>query len=217
MPEKIGKVKESKVENVRGLFGHNLPKSIWGSFAVGPEDLRFEAQHEDEEIIILGRRHPVTNLGWLTIVCFAVFIPTVWGSFPFFAALSTLTLTKITILWYLAMLFFVIQNFLLWFYNIYIVTNERLVDVDFVGLLSKTVNVTELDNVEDVNYSQNGLMDSFFNMGDVIVQTASEQKTQDASGELSAFTFEAIANPDKVSQIISKLVHDEEEQHYHRP
>jgi hypothetical protein len=91
------------------------------------------------------------------------------------------------------------------------------VDVDFVGLLSKTVNVTELDNVEDVNYSQNGLMDSFFNMGDVIVQTASEQKTQDASGELSAFTFEAIANPDKVSQIISKLVHDEEEQHYHRP
>lgn len=215
MPE-VFKGSEKESEQIKKLLGGYCPRSVWGSFAVAPENLTFEAQQEDEEIIILGRRHPVTNLGWLAIFCFAIFIPMIWREFPFFQVLSDLTITKITILWYLALIFYAIQNFLLWFYNVYIVTNQRLVDVDFTGLLSKTVNVSELNNVEDVNYSQNGLMDSLFNMGDVIVQTASEQKTPDASGELSAFTFESIPNPDKASLVISKLVRNEEEEYLDR-
>jgi hypothetical protein len=93
------------------------------------------------------------------------------------------------------------------------VTDERLVDVDFTGLLNKTVNVADLNNLEDVNYSQNGLVDSIFNIGNVVVQTASEQKTPDAAGELSAFTFERIADPDKVAQVISLLIDNEEQEH----
>jgi hypothetical protein len=86
--------------------------------------------------------------------------------------------------------------------------------VDFVGLLNKTVNVTELGNVEDVNYSQRGIVESLFNYGDVITQTASEQKTPDATGEMSAFTFESIAYPDKVVAVISQLVEDERENNH---
>ncbi len=86
------------------------------------------------------------------------------------------------------------------------------VDVDFSGLLSKVVNVADLNNLEDVNYSQTGLVDSIFNIGTVVVQTASEQKTPDASGELSAFTFEKIPSPDKVTQVISLLIDNEEKE-----
>ena len=98
----------------------------------------------------------------------------------------------------------------MWFYNVYIVTNERLVDVDFVGLLSKTVNVCQMSRVEDVNYTQKGFFASMLNYGDVIVQTASEQKTPDSSGELSAFTFESIAYPDRVAALISQLTEETE-------
>lgn len=215
MPELFSSAGEKESDQIKKMLGGNCPTSVWGSFAVTPENLKFEAQQDGEEVIILGRRHLVTNLWWLALVCVAVFIPMVWGSFPMFEVISTLTVTKVTILWYLGLLFYVIQHFLLWFYNVYIVTSERLVDVDFTGLLSKVVNVTQLDNVEDVNYSQHGLMDSLFDMGDVIVQTASEQKTPDASGELSAFTFESIAYPDRVSQVINMLVDNEDKEHHH--
>lgn len=193
----------------------SCPTSQWGSFMATPDWLKFESQQDDERIVIVGRSHPITNFGWVTIVCFAIFIPLFWSEFPFIQTLNVSTLMSLTLLWYIALAFFALQSFLLWFYNIYIVTNERLVDVDFMGLLSKTVNVTQLNNVEDVNYSQNGIVASFFNYGDVITQTASEQKTQDASGEMSAFTFESIAYPDKVVAVISQLVEDVEDENNH--
>lgn len=214
MPEVFKKEKES--EQIQRMLGDNCSNSLWSSFVVNPSRLSFQAQHEKEEVILLGRRHPITNIGWLSVVAFAIFIPMFWKEFPFFTVLSEVTMTKVTILWYLSIIFYTILNFLLWFYNVYLVTDERLVDVDFTGLLNKTVNIADLDKLEDVNYSQNGLMDSLFNMGDVIVQTASEQKTPDASGELSAFTFEEIANPDKVAQVISQLIDNEEEENRRR-
>ena len=208
--------KEKESEQIQRILGDNCSRSLWSSFVVNPARLSFESQHESEEVILLGRRHPVTNLGWVVAVSIALFVPMFWQEFPFFAVLTELTLTKVTILWYLSLIFYSILNFLLWFYNVYIVTDERLVDVDFTGLLNKTVNVADLDNLEDVNYTQNGLMDSLLNMGDVIVQTASEQKTPDASGELSAFTFEEISSPDKVSQVISQLMDNEDEENRRR-
>ncbi len=208
----IFKTKEKESEQIQRLLGDSFSRSLWSSFVVNPDKLRFQSQHDQEEVILLGRRHPITNLGWMSLVAVALVVPMFWMEFPFFAVLTEVTITKVTILWYLSLIFYVILNFLLWFYNVYIVSDERLIDVDFTGLLNKTVNIAELGKLEDVNYSQNGLMDSLFNMGDVIVQTASEQKTQDASGELSAFTFEQIANPDKVAQVISQLIDNEQEE-----
>jgi uncharacterized membrane protein YdbT with pleckstrin-like domain len=215
MPEVFKAKGKKDVEEVRKMLGDFFTGSVLGSFVLTPQNLKFESQHEDEEVIVIGRRHPITNLWWLAIVCMAVFVPTIWGSFPLFQSISELTVTKITLLWYLGLLFYSIQHFLLWFYNIYIVTDERLVDVDFMGLLHKTVNIARLDDVVDVNYSQGGLADSIFNMGDVIVQTSSEQKTPDASGEASAFTFESVAYPDKLAHVISRLVDLEEEENRH--
>ena len=212
MSETQGKI-EKESEQVKRILGDSCRKtSFWGSFVFQPSKLKFETQHENEEVILLGRRHPITNLGWVSLASVAVFVPVYWGGFPFFEVLSEVTVTKINILWYLALMFFVILNSLLWFYNVYIVTDERLVDVDFTGLLNKTVNVADLNNLEDVNYSQNGLVDSIFNIGNVVVQTASEQKTPDAAGEASAFTFEKISDPDKVAQVISLLIDNEEKE-----
>ena len=152
----------------------------------------------------------MTNFGWIALICFAFVIPFFWGEFPFLKALDGNTLVSLTMLWYLGLLFFGLQSFLMWFYNVYIITNERLVDVDFVGLLSKTVNVAQLGKVEDVNYTQNGFLANLFDYGDVIVQTASEQKTPDSSGEASAFTSESVAFPDRVAALISQLTEEAE-------
>lgn len=200
---------KGKTPNLEKLL-KKASRSHWSSFVACPKNIKFESQHDSEEVVIFGRAHFIVNLGWIAVLCFAVFIPMFWGSFPFFQVLNPATLLQLDLLWYMVLAFYGIQSFLLWFYNVYIVTSERLLDVDFVGLLNKTINVTQLSNIEDVNYTQKGIMQSMFDYGDVIVQTASEQNTPDMAGEPSAFTFESIANPDKVVSVISELIKDED-------
>lgn len=207
MPEIFGVEKPVEIQEIKNLESSGRFKSLFGSFVVTPSKTTFESQDNDEKIVVLGRRHFVTNLKWLAVACFAFFVPMFWGDFPMVMALNTNTSFILTLVWYSALLFFVIQNFVLWFYNVYIVTNERLVDVDFFGLLYKNINVTQFNKVEDVNYSQRGVLSSFFNYGDVVVQTASEQRSDDR-GEKSAFTFDAVANPDLVVKIISQYMEE---------
>jgi len=213
MPEIFGSEKPKDIHEISDLEKNGKFRSILGSLVVKPPQTRFESQDDDEEIMILGRRHFVTNIKWIAMSCFAFFVPLFWGEFPMVKALDTNTSFVLSIVWYSALLFYVIQSFVLWFYNVYIVTNERLVDVDFFGLLYKNINVTQINKVVDVNYSQRGIFSGFFNYGDVVVETASEQKSDDRS-ERSAFTFESVANPDLVVKIISELIEkDHEEDH----
>jgi len=211
MPE-VFKAENVKAESeeIKKLLSGGFSGRSFGSCVPRPHKFRFEAQQDDETVLLLGRRHLVTNLRWITMLCFAFVIPFVWGEFPFLKALDGNTLVSVTMLWYMGLIFYGMQSFLMWFYNVYIITNERLVDVDFVGLLSKTVNVAQISRVEDVNYTQKGILASFFNYGDVIMQTASEQRTPDTVGEMSAFTFESVAFPDKVAGVISQLTEEAE-------
>jgi len=202
---------------VKKLMSGGKFKSYWGSLVVAPQEMRFESQTEGENVIVLGRQHFVTNLGWIALICFAFFVPFFWNEFPIIAEVEDNVHLSLTILWYSALLFFGLQNFLLWFYNVYIVTDERLIDVDFFGLLYKNINVTQIRKVEDVNYSQKGILSSFFNYGDVVIQTASEQRSDEVfgkGGEASPFTFAAISNPDEVVKIISELMEQEEQEEY---
>lgn len=205
MPEIFGSEKREEIHEITDLENSGRFRSILGSLVVAPQNTTFESQDDDEKILIFGRRHFVTNLKWIALSCFAFFVPLFWGEFPMVKALDTNTSFVLSIVWYSVLLFFVIQSFVLWFYNVYIVTDERLVDVDFFGLLYKNINVTQIGKVEDVNYSQRGIFSSFFNYGNVVVQTASEQRSDDRS-EKSAFTFDAVANPELVVKIISELM-----------
>lgn len=180
-------------------------KNGFGGFVVSPERTRFESQDNDEKVIILGRKHFAINFGWLTLACLAFFVPLFWGEFPMIKVLTTNVNFVVTLVWYSALMFYVIQNFLLWFYNVYIVTNERLVDVDFYGLLNKSIDVTQINRIEDVSYSQRGMLSSIFNYGNVVVETASEQRSDDGR-KGPDFDFVSVANPALVVKIISELM-----------
>jgi len=213
MPEIFGTDNKEDIQEIKDLQKRGKFQSLFGSFVVTPPKTRFESQDEDERIVILGRRHFITNLKWLTLACFAIFVPMFWGEFPMIKALDVNTSFILSIVWYSALLFYVIQSFVLWFYNVYIVTNESLIDVDFFGLLYKNINVTQIAKLEDVNYSQRGLFAGFFHYGDVVAQTSSEQRSDDRS-EKSAFTFDHIANPDLTVKIISELMEKENDREH---
>jgi hypothetical protein len=198
------------VSEIKKMVADGYSSNPLRTMAVLPKNSVFEAQNDDEEILLMMRSHPIVNIGWILMVLIAVPIPWIWGAFPLFENLQPSLVFFISVLWYLGILFFAVERFLVWFYSVYIVTDERVIDVDFGNLLYKNVDVTQIRNIEEANYSQVGLFGSVFNYGNVVVQTASEQRTTDAAKKGSAFTFESVPNPDRVTRVISELMQQEE-------
>lgn len=186
--------------------------SLFGSLIANPKGTKFETQNDGEQIMLLLRSHPVTNMGWVAFIFLIFPIPLFWKSFPLISSLSPVLELALTLLCYLGLALFALNKFLTWFYSVFIVTDERIIDVDFYGLLYKNVDVTQIKNIEEVNYSQAGILGNTFNFGDVVVQTASEQRTAEKSERGAAFTFESVPEPDKVAGVISELMQQEEEE-----
>lgn len=174
---------------------------ILSAFIERPERVRFETQQQDEQIILLLRAHPITNLRWIIIALLLIAAP-----FIFFSNLQFLGITPspvtarieviVTIVWELIAFGYIFEQFLNYYFSVYIITNLRVVDIDFVNLLGKKVSDAQIADIEDVTYTQNGVFRSVFNYGDVIIQTAGAKPEVD---------FRAIPRPDDVVQILAEI------------
>jgi membrane protein YdbS with pleckstrin-like domain len=156
--------------------------SFFPSYIVHPPKMRFADQEADEEIELLLRQHWVTNTGWLTYTILAILLPLLlinsksWFGLSFLPEIPLNLLFASLAVWYLLIMAYIIENFLHWYFNIYIVTNLNLIDIDFDNLLSKKIVESSLTKVESTSGHLKGVISSFFNFGDVFVQTAAESQ-----------------------------------------
>jgi uncharacterized membrane protein YdbT with pleckstrin-like domain len=149
------------------------------SFAENPDGVRFETQEAKETIVLFLRQHIVVNVPWVCVSVLMLFVPTFLLPLFLHAVRVSLPIPATyifvgTLFWYVATFGFILANFLGWFINIYIVTNERIVDIDFYYLLNKDFSQAELNKVQDISFITKGLLSTIFNYGEVVVQTASE-------------------------------------------
>lgn len=169
-------------------------------FIDNPQDVTFEAQGKGETIVLLLRKHFITNTGWIIITIVLAFIPLLVISgifnFNFVFSITGKEVTALTIIWYLFLFGYAFQQFLIWYFNIYIVTNQRIVDVDFYQLLYKRVSAAELEEIQDVTFTMGGVAQATFNYGDVMIQTAAETEQ---------FEFEKVPKPAIVQKTILDL------------
>lgn len=176
---------------------------MFASFCPNPIGVSFIDQEKDEEILLFLRRHFITNVPWILISIIFILLPLIIVAINsrfaifilpnFTPSLFILAL----ILYYLIVLTFIFVNFITWYYNISLVTNKRIIDIDFSGLLYKNVAATTLALVQDVSYTQVGVIPAFFDYGDVNVQTA---------GTFENFDFTSVPHPQRVVQIIANLI-----------
>jgi hypothetical protein len=177
---------------------------VFSALAHHPRGLNFAHQDEDEEIILFTRRHFITNLPWIIVASLALLIPLLFSpvlqllNLPLFR----LPLSAAIILlcfYYLIIIGFAFYNYLDWFYNIGIVTQKRILDIDFMHLSYIDIAITQLPEIEDVIHRQKGFFASFFDYGDVIAHTIPGKEN---------FVFERIPHPTQVVDIMSKLMAD---------
>ena len=176
---------------------------FFSAFIPKPGNLRFETQQKKEKIVLLLRRHPITNIPWILLVILLVFTPF------FIKPLISLDFIPgnyqliLFLCWYLFTFAFAFERFLNWFFNVSILTDERVIDIDFPALLYRDITEAKIDKIQDVNIKTGGYVRSLFNFGDVVVQTA---------GAVPEICFEAVPDPQRVSQVINQLLYEEEQE-----
>ena len=65
-----------------------------------------------------------------------------------------------TILWYLLTAAIAFEGFFNWYFDVFIVTDERIIDVDFKNLIYRNITMTKIDKIEDVTYTVSGAIPS---------------------------------------------------------
>lgn len=165
-------------------------------------DVWFEGEENGEEVLFMMRPHVIINLGWMLAGLFLLALPFLILIFlgkvkTFDNVLQSDTILLVISVWSLIILGGVFQWILHWLFNIYILTNRRIVDIDFLGLFHRRVSQAPLKNIEDVTFSKKGLFQSFFDYGDLHVQTA---------GTLPNFDFHAIPDPEGSMKQMLNLV-----------
>ncbi len=161
----------------------------------------FPSQKPEEKVFLLLRRH------WFTYVAFLIIA--VIMSIPLFVLLGywllntlvfTPLLTNMAILGSSAYFLFIIAlmlfGFVDYYLDVYIVTNERIVDIVQNGFFKRAISELHLHQVQDVNAQVKGFFPTLMHYGDIYIQTAGEQEN---------FIFKSVPNPYRISKIIVDL------------
>ncbi len=65
------------------------------------------------------------------------------------------------------------------YWNAFIITNLRVVDIDQRGFFSRLVSEASFDRIQDISYSVRGVLGTVFNYGTVCLRTAGASATLD--------------------------------------
>ncbi len=165
------------------------------TFLVRPE-VRFTTQHEDEEVVLVVRRHILTQIPWIFNT--AVFIVLVIvANFLLPQAISERHILVVNLFAAFFIFSYVWVNFLLWYFTVGMVTTERVIDLDFLNILYKEFSATTIIQVSDITTKVGGFFGSMFHFGDVLVKTEGFQQN---------IEFDDIPNPSDVVKIINSLM-----------
>lgn len=158
---------------------------------------------EKEKLIRVIHRHwfnvilqfvPMIALALFMLACFLVFpqsFPERWAD-PHFRSLF-LFLESIFALFLWTFSFFVWVEY---YFDVFIITDTKIVDVEQKGLFSREVSELKFERIQDVSVEVKGLIPTFLNYGNLHIQTAGEEKR---------FAFKAMPNPYEIKNLIMSL------------
>ncbi|MFH1077719.1 MAG: PH domain-containing protein [Patescibacteria group bacterium] len=164
-----------------------------------------------ERTLLVLRRHWITLLSLIVALVFVILLP--MGAYlgsriaspeffvdPVRAALFVLGAS----IFFLFTWLFLYQHFIDYYLDTWIVTDDRILNIEQHGLFSRTVSELRLHRVQDVTAEVKGFIRTIFDYGDVFIQTA---------GETQRFQFEDIPHPNAVAKMVMDLAEKERKEH----
>lgn len=195
MPKKFAKLKKSFIDRLsNGENGSNT-----SSFCAFPTDVSFNGQDHEESVILLVRKHPIVFFPHFLLFLLLLITPIVFtrvidsllegSNFGLSAGSSLLfVLLAVTL---------AVDIYFKWYYTVNIITDQRIVDVDFNNVLYHKFAEAQLEKIEDVTHKPVGIFSSIFDYGNVYIQTAGAQRE---------FVFDNVPRPRDVQDTLLDLL-----------
>ena len=162
----------------------------------------FSGLKDDEEILLVVHRHWFDIFNQLVLVLIMLmimlgsllYLPQILASFntPFAQSLFLFFLSLFAIITWLT-------GFIIWidyYFDVWIVTSKRIVNINQIGLFSRQVSEMDMERVQDISTKVEGVIATFLNFGDVLIQTA---------GEITLFHFLKVPNPYAIKDLLMSL------------
>lgn len=163
--------------------------------------LGFADFRDEERVVAIVRHHwwvLFREIGGLAVL-FVVPFFLVPIAFSFFSAEGAPSVSGGVILFFSSWWLLVVWNLLFarwtdYYYDIWIITNWRIIDIDQQGFFKRNVStLLTLDHIEDIETSTSGIIGNLLNFGHIQVQTAATERE---------FNIDEVPNPNSVEQII---------------
>jgi hypothetical protein len=132
-----------------------------------PAQLDFEGQRSDEKLLFIFRRHIIAmRKGFYLLL-----IPLVITAIPPLIWQSNLDLFWLPVGGLALGLILFAYHFILWYFTIYIVTDQRIRQVTQKGFFGKDVIELRLSKIQNISYNIPGFTGEVFQFGTIVIQT----------------------------------------------
>ena len=177
-----------------------MASGIFKSFVQNPINTDYQGRDSDETIELVLRKSIYTLLPKFLAVVLLLIIPLFL--IPFLANVIVYkvhvfdgpSLLILTLFFYLISFGYAFEIFLDWFFEVFLVTNKKIVDI---GEDCRNISETPIVNVQDISSKMYGNIAQILNIGSIFLQTA---------GKTAEFEIDMIDNPSVVRDAISDWV-----------
>lgn len=127
----------------------------------------FKGQYDNEEVLMVFRKHPVVMRKGLILFMVAILLGTlpsfIWPTLTvFYAGLAGGMLLGLLVM---------LPSWVYWYFSVYIVTNQRFIQITQKGFFHKKVVDLALNQIQMVNYEIAGMQETLLGFGTMSVQT----------------------------------------------
>lgn len=154
---------------------------------------QFEGQREGETVVLVFRRHIIAMRKgfYLFLGPFAVL------SLPVFIWQDSLWMLIFPLIGFVVGLFLFLYHFILWYFTVFIVTDQRVRQITQYGFFGKDVVEIKLSKIQSISYHIPGFFGEIFKFGNIIIQTF--------VGDL---LIKNVENPSKVYEALQDAVNE---------
>lgn len=172
---------------------------------------RFPNKLEGEEVIKIVRRDLFILVKKILFLVVLILLPLVFFNLLILSRTDilngTLAYPLIVIgisAYYLFMWLFFFFSFIDYYLDVWVITNERIIDIQQQGFFSRIISEQKLFRIQDVTSEVHGAIPTILAYGYVHVQTA---------GTRERFVFQQVPYPDRIRDMIIKLVEHNKKKH----
>jgi uncharacterized membrane protein YdbT with pleckstrin-like domain len=155
---------------------------------------------ENEQVLTVSRRHWIYLWPRTALIAVLALVPVIAAA-VFMEKSADLTGGAAKAFWIICLvyvLYWAIRAFLNWYRyhnDIWVITNQRLIDSTKTNPFSLKISTADLINVQDMTVERRGVFRTMLNFGDVICQTAAD---------VQEFRLTGVPDPQALQLLIDK-------------